>query len=383
MAEVLYESSWGSIRLFATDIETEAGRTKVVHDLTNGDVHPVQDRGRRARRAKLKLAFDDFGPAFPAPLEAVRALEAAVASGQSAMFSHPMLGSYVAGVGDFTWQHDASDNFTADCEFIPDGDVPAISPAGAGTTGVSGEQSVGVAADAFSDETHKVMTDAEIREILEDDSGVSISEDAKVSTASWSQPDEILNQDELLAKTRLGDLNRRIAATQASAIQLRQQLENDAKLAEKALRAAQDAGRAAQVAAGAVTSGSSVTESVTAIRRVLIDSARLSDRISTAIELGGFERDVELWPCYRSAIMLGAAVRAAAISATAEVPSTFVMRVQEPTALLPLAARVYGGAAAQDKTRQILAMNDISTPAWLPPGDYLFPARSVGRRSPF
>lgn len=383
MAEVLYESSWGSIRLFATDIETEAGRTKVVHDLTSGDVHPVQDRGRRARRVKLKLAFDDFGPAFPKPLEAVRALEAAVASGQSAMFSHPMLGAYMAGVGDFTWSHDSSDNFTADCELIPDGDVPAISPAGAGTTGVSGEQSVGVAADAFDTETHKVMTDEEIREILEDDDGVSISEDAKVSAATWSDPDGLLSRDEILATTRIADLNRRIAATQASAIQLRQQLQNDLALANKALRVAQDAGQAARAAANTVSSGGSVTESVTAIRRVLIDSARLSDRISSSIELGGFENDIALWPCFRSAITLGESIRSAAVSATAEVPSTFTMRVSESTALLPLAARVYGGAEAQDRARQIASMNDIPTPAWLPPGDYLFPARTASHRSPF
>lgn len=382
MADELYECSWGSIRLFATDIQTESGRTKVVHDLTNGDVHPVQDRGRKARRAKLKLVFDEFA-GFPAPLEAVRTLESALASGQSAMFSHPLLGSYMAGVGDFEWQHDSSDNFTADCEFIPDGDVPAISPAGAGTTGISGEQAVGVAADAFDTESRKVMTDEEIRAILEDDSGVTISEDAKVSVASWAAPEDILDRDELLAKTRIGDLNRRIASTQASAIQIRQQLENDAALAQKALKSAQDKAQAARAVAVAAASGGTVTDDATAIRRVLIDSARLSDRISTAIEEGGFERDIQLWPCFRSSVMLGESIRSAAVAATSEVPATFRMRVQEPTALIPLAARVYGGPEAQDRARQIVSMNDIATPAWLPPGDYLFPARTSARRSAF
>jgi hypothetical protein len=110
-------------------------------------------------------------------------------------------------------------------------------------------------------------------------------------------------------------------------------------------------------------------------RKIVIDAARISDNIATMIEVGEFEGDLALWPVYRSAILLGDSVRQAVIAATAQAPALFVMRVLEPTALLPLAARVYGGAAATERARQIAEINDISTPGWLPPGDYRMPTR--------
>lgn len=311
MAATLFETTWGSIRLFCTEIQTDGSRTKVVHDLTSGDVHPVQDRGRRARRVKVKLAFDDF-PGFPSPIDAAAALERAVDTGASAMFSHPLLGTFMAGIGEYMQSMDESGIITADAEFIPEDSVPALSPAGAGTAGVAGEQTVSTAADEL-DASTKVMTDEEIRDILEDDSGLKVSDDAKQTVASWQPIDST----------------------------------------------------------GVPT------------RDILNDTARLSNRITSMIELGHFENDIALWPAFRASIMLGDAIRNAATAATSEVSSTFMMRIIETTALLPLAARIYGGAEAQDRARQIASMNDISTPAWLPPGDYIMPARTAAQRSPF
>ena len=110
-------------------------------------------------------------------------------------------------------------------------------------------------------------------------------------------------------------------------------------------------------------------------RQILIDAARISNNIAVMIEVGGFESDLALWPAFRSVIMLGESIRAAAIAATSETPAVFVMRIIQPTALLPLAARIYGGASAAERARQITELNDISTPGWIPPGDYLMPIR--------
>src|SRR3990172_9320661 len=96
-----FEASWGNIKLFVQELSTDGGRTKVVHDLSSGDVHPTQDMGRRARRVKCKLLYDHF-VGFPPPVVAAKAIEDAVASGAAAVFTHPMLGSYLAGVGDYT-----------------------------------------------------------------------------------------------------------------------------------------------------------------------------------------------------------------------------------------------------------------------------------------
>lgn len=317
MPSELYLASWGSIQLFCTELEIDGSRTKVVHDLTSGDVHPVQDRGLHVKRTKGKIVFDDFGPNFPAPVDAARAMFNAVGTGTSAMFTHPLVGSFQAGIGDFQLRLDESDNISADVEFIADDDTPPVTPAGAATSAASGEQAVSAAADDFDTETRKVLTDAEIRAILEADDGngahVSIADDARQSAASWKPGED---------------------------------------------------------------------GSPTPLREVLIDVTRISSRIAFAIEAGGFESDLALWGAFRSAIMLGQAIRAAATSATSETPSTFVMRVTEPTALLPICARVYGGDDATDKARQVVQLNDIGTPGWLAPGDYTFPAKSTAQRGP-
>src|SRR4051812_35097435 len=93
-------ASWGKIRLFCSQVNTDGTRTQVVHELSSGDDHPVQNRGRRARRVRLKLQFDDF-PGAPSPKEAAAIFESAVATGASAIFQHPLLGRYSASVGEF------------------------------------------------------------------------------------------------------------------------------------------------------------------------------------------------------------------------------------------------------------------------------------------
>jgi hypothetical protein len=117
------------------------------------------------------------------------------------------------------------------------------------------------------------------------------------------------------------------------------------------------------------------------IRKISIDATRLSDGIATMIEVGGFELDLQLWPAFRAAILLGESIRNAVISATSETPTVFVIRVQRSTALLSLAAKIYGGVDAQARARQIVSLNDISTPGWLDPGDYLMPTRPTPANS--
>jgi hypothetical protein len=306
-----FECSWGSLRLFAQEISTDVGRTKVVHDLSSGDVHPSQDMGRHSRRTKLRLLFDNVA-GFPPPAAAAKAFEAAVDTGESALFTHPMLGSYMAGIGDYTQIIDEHGVITADIEMIREDEAPAVTPAGASTTGVSGELAVNAAADELDAAMEEKFIPSERDAIMSDDAGLSVTDDARNTVSAWNAGDVEVNT-----------------------------------------------------------------------RQVLIDVSRLSERIELAIQVGQLEDELTLWRCYVASIMLGAAVRAAGIAATSEVASVFVMRVIAPTALLPLAARVYGGAEAEDRARQISSLNDISTPGWLAPGDYVMPARSSASRSPF
>lgn len=310
-----FAATWGKIRLFASQVHVDNSRTQVVHELTNGDIHPVQDRGLRAGRVKCTLLFDDF-PGFPAPAVAFAAFKAAVDSGAPATFSHPLSGSYLASVGEFTWALDENSTITADVEFIPEEEIRAVSPTGATATGTSGESSVSQATDDL-----KVALEALYPE---PDSEIPM---LKIG-APEGAPDLLTDAKESAARWNTGET-------------------------------------------GAPT------------REVINDTARLSDRVGLMIESGGLEEDLAFWPVYRAAILLGEAIRSAAIAATSEVSSVFVMRVLEPTALLPLAARVYGGAEATDRARQIANLNDIRTPGWLDPGDYLMPTKSPAQRSPF
>ena len=125
--------------------------------------------------------------------------------------------------------------------------------------------------------------------------------------------------------------------------------------------------------ADARASVASWTDEDVSTRKILIDATRLSESIALMIELGGFERDLELWPSFRAAIMLGESIRQAVVAATSETPAIMVVHVKTPTSLLAVAARIYGGLEAQTRARQITGLNDIRTPGWMDPGDYLMP----------
>lgn len=407
----LLECSWGKIRLFASQIHTDSGRTQVVHELSSGDDHPVQDRGLRVRRVRCRLQFDDF-PGAPDPLEAARALEVAKDTGQTAVFQHPVLGRFVASIGDFTSEIDESSVITADCEFIRESPDEAVTPATAGSSPGSGVSAVAAAA-------------AQLDRDLSDIGKLQISGPAAVSVmsrlpggTSGITPAEVRGKIDLAVSTCAAFVDKIVAKVKDNADAIARDAATIAAVpivtefglssavnslkplifevggqAATGLTLASDqlgdpSAHLASVSSSEVAEGNFAPVTIDARvavtawnegdvpnRKIAIDAARISDNIATMIEVGEFETDLALWPVYRSAILLGDAVRSAVAAATSEAPKLFVMRVLEPTALLPLAARVYGGAAATERARQIAEINDISTPGWLPPGDYRIPVR--------
>lgn len=112
-------------------------------------------------------------------------------------------------------------------------------------------------------------------------------------------------------------------------------------------------------------------------RQVIVDAAETAAGVGALIEENGLEFDLALFDVYRAAIMFADSVRVGAIAATSETPSVFVLRIVQPTSLLPLCARTYGGNEAEDRARQVTELNDIRTPGWLAPGEYLFPTKST------
>lgn len=396
MADVkpLFISSWGDIRLFVSSIRWQAGETQTVHNLAAGDVHPVQPRGSQIRTCTLDLMFDDFDGEAETGMAAFRRF--AATTRERRLFTHPVDGSYFARIGDFNPEVDQDSVVRATCEFIPDGDVVPVAPAGAGTTATSGETAVSAALDKVNDELLAVgmgfpkenigkidfskPVDASIDVAFAADVSVGASANVSVSASASAGISASVSASAQAAATAsafafASVYARAQAAATVSAVAQVSAMASASAFAFAYAAAALDADARASVASWG-------EEDVTT-RRVMVDVARLSDSIVTMIEVGLFEDDIQLYPPYIAAIKLGDSIRSAAIAATSETSAVFTMRILEPTALLPLAARIYGGIEAQNRAAQILSLNDIRTPGWLDPGDYQMPSRPPSSRSPF
>jgi hypothetical protein len=115
-------------------------------------------------------------------------------------------------------------------------------------------------------------------------------------------------------------------------------------------------------------------------RQVILDVAGLSSRLATFIEDEQLEHDLKLFGAWKATIQLGGAIRAAALAALAETPKVTAVLVGSPISLLALCVRMYGGAEAEDRVRQVLALNDLSTPGWIAAGTVLtMPVPAKGR----
>lgn len=402
----LMECHWGDIRLFASSVSTDGGRTQVVHERSSGDRHAVQDRGLRVQRVRCHVQFDDF-PGSPSPLEAAQALNAAKNSGRTAIFQHPMFGRFLASVGEFNTTTDEHSVTSTECEFIQEEPDIAVTPTGAASSGTSGESSVAAAAQVLNAALAKTgqlkMSGSTLAtlaarlpfgsKILAQIGNTRGTIDLGVNGAAGlatgiissvkAAADSLSSQaSSILGVPSIVDLSLRDAAGSIAALADFQSplpdltRTSDPSIALASASSAEaSSGQFAATTIDAQVAVSSWNTGDVPTRQIMIDAARISNNLAVMIEVGGFEDDLALWPAFRAAIMLGDAVRNAAIAATSEVPSVFVMKILHRTALLPLAARIYGGADAPDRARQIMGLNDISTPGWLPPGKYLMPVR--------
>lgn len=418
----LLECRWGKLRLFVSKINTDGGRTLVVHNPSAGDRHTVQNRGLKERRVRCELQFDDF-PGQPSPAEAALALKAAHESGQAQIFQHPLEGRFLASIGEFHSTIDENSIISAECEFVREGDDEAVTPVGTGSSAAAGVVSVSAAAEAMDTQLASLG-------LLAMSAPVAASLAAKIPNGagpleklqtlrgkinlSVAQAKAfavgIANQTAATANSISSDASNIVGApieTQFAAFKASSALDSlllapagesfdltTIVNAPSGFGAKQDPSSTLAIAAAKEANqglfSATTMDARVAVARwsqtdvtthdVLIDAARISSNIALMIELSGLMSDLSLWPAFRAAIMLGDAVRSAALAATSETPTVFVMRVRDRCALLPLAARIYGGAQAPDRVRQILSLNAIPTPAWLEPGDYAMP--TPGSRAP-
>ncbi|MGE0547619.1 MAG: hypothetical protein AB7O24_04245 [Kofleriaceae bacterium] len=148
MADAFYIASFGGIRLWASEVRTSNNRRLIVHSPTAGNVHPTTDHGLDSRPATCTLLFDDMEGETASPRERFNALCALIEGGEPQMFTHPLRGSYLACVRMF--DHTAGEGalISAQVELVPEGEVPPVEVANAGTSAVAGEGAVSAATEA-------------------------------------------------------------------------------------------------------------------------------------------------------------------------------------------------------------------------------------------
>lgn len=118
-------------------------------------------------------------------------------------------------------------------------------------------------------------------------------------------------------------------------------------------------------------------------RDVMNDTAALTGELGDLIEDEGLEDDLELFAAWQAVVMCGSAIRDAALAVTSETASIFVLRVAVSTSLLALVVRIYGGADAENRERQVRALNDLRTPGGMIQAgtDLVMPAVDARRAS--
>lgn len=169
-----YRASYGNVRLWISRLSTTQGRTLVVHEMSAGADHVIQDRGPSVVVARGTLLFDYMVGDLLSPVERLNELKALV-DGDSHTLTHPTVGSYTAMIGPFEESTDESGTISADVEFTATQRTTTVISAGAASIPASGEGAVNAAVLAMSDE---------LGELGIDDGGLADS--ASVAVDAWA-----------------------------------------------------------------------------------------------------------------------------------------------------------------------------------------------------
>jgi len=283
-----YRSSWGGVRLWIRSITSDHSRTKVVKDLSRGDHPVIQDRGLRGgRRTSCELLFDDdLRGESENGLKRLQRFIELVDTGKDYLFTHPVYGSYLAGIDHFVHTVDDTGTISASCDFVSAADIPAIVVSGFGGAALAGESTLIAAAD-------------DLRAQL-DDLGIAstLPEDAKAAGSSWLD----------------------------------------------------DASNA---------------------RAVLVDVATFTDRAAQEADDLETQADLELWPLFKSYVLLSDAIAVAGAAATGDQSDVFSMLIAQPMSLNAILIGIYGADQVDRYRQTAIDMNDIETPGRIPSGTEL------------
>lgn len=146
MAANLLQAAFGSVKLYAVDVDTDIGRSLIVHSPAQGDEYIIEDRGARLERTRLEVVFchvpgekDDHRVRY----DKFKALRD---EGKPQIFVHPLHGSYRAKIGDCrVMAGSRDDSVRLSVEFVAsDPPKESVLPVGAGLAPIAGPEAVAV-----------------------------------------------------------------------------------------------------------------------------------------------------------------------------------------------------------------------------------------------
>jgi prophage DNA circulation protein len=151
VAPIYFSASFGGIDLLVASLASEDGRDIAVHSLSRGDRHALQDRGRKLLSVQAELLFADQPSAKADYITRFRAFRDLVNLGEASVFTHPVLGSYLARIGAMPWHlSEAERLISVSCTILAEEEPQAVFPNGAGASSSAGLDAVTAAADAVT-----------------------------------------------------------------------------------------------------------------------------------------------------------------------------------------------------------------------------------------
>jgi hypothetical protein len=150
MARAFFTSSWGSERLWLSRISTDDNRKQVVQQYTRGDVPDVDDRGNEPKIVRCSLLFDDLTGETRDPMERLESLIALKDTGKPQLFVHPIHGTFLAAIEQFTHSIDSTNTITAEATFVATEAVGAFAAVPIAITSEVDGSTINAAADGLT-----------------------------------------------------------------------------------------------------------------------------------------------------------------------------------------------------------------------------------------
>lgn len=148
-----FKASFGGVELLLENMSGDAGLDWAVISPHRGDLHSVQNQGRRLRRVQCSVLFVDQDGLPDHYLDRYRAFEAMASTGKPQIFTHPIHGSYLAVVESPSYDADSSSlSVRCSCSFLAVEEPQAVKAVGAGVAAIAGPEDVGVMATAATAE---------------------------------------------------------------------------------------------------------------------------------------------------------------------------------------------------------------------------------------